>query len=166
VVSRRRGSAVRYLPFRPSSVCDSGSHDFALRSERHEGYTKNSLLSKLRRVRLWSSPKDSIRLLASQRHVPCQSLIFAQFLEGVCVQAALLPKRYCTETFKTQISQDLYAGDALSSQNWLGFKPGTEASLTLFSPAYCDLSAFSSLPSGPPVLWIHGIPTLLYRMNP
>jgi len=131
VVSRRRGSAVRYLPFRPSSVCDSGSHDFALRSERHEGYTKNSLLGRLRRVRLWPSPRDSIRLLASQRHVPCQSLIFAQFLEGVCIQAALLPKRYCAETFKTQISEDLYTGDVLSSQNWPGFKPGTGASLTL-----------------------------------
>ena len=74
--------------------------------------------------RLYSPPCES-------RHVPCQSLIFAQFLEGVCVQAALLPKRYCAETFKTQISEDLYAGGVLSSQNWPGFKPGTGASLTL-----------------------------------
>lgn len=74
--------------------------------------------------------------------------------------------RYCTEAFKTRMSEDLYPGDVLSSQNWPGFKPGTKGLLNAMSPAYCDLSAFSSLPNGPPVLWIHGDSDLIISDEP
>jgi pimeloyl-ACP methyl ester carboxylesterase len=74
--------------------------------------------------------------------------------------------RYCAEAFKSRISVEFYPGDVLSSHNWPGYKPGTKGILNAMSPAYCDLSAFARIQSGPPVLWIRGDSDLIISDEP
>ena len=56
----------------------------------------------------------------------------------------------------TKTGLDNYPGDALASENWPGFAPGTRGVLNTMAPQYLDLSGIVDLAIKPPILWIRG----------
>ena len=67
-----------------------------------------------------------------------------------------LEQAFLESMFSTQCGDDFYPGDLVASQNWPMVAPGTRGVANTFSPKYQNLSAFSSLKTKPPVLWVRG----------
>lgn len=63
--------------------------------------------------------------------------------------------------FATKLSDQSYPGDMTASENWPTVAPGSKGMNNAISPKYCDVSGFSSIPKGPPVLWIRGADDLV-----
>jgi pimeloyl-ACP methyl ester carboxylesterase len=60
------------------------------------------------------------------------------------------------EILKTVVGDTNYPGDAMTSDNWPGFAPGTSGILNALSPRYCNWAGIVELDPKPPVLWTHG----------
>jgi pimeloyl-ACP methyl ester carboxylesterase len=56
----------------------------------------------------------------------------------------------------TSTASGNYPGDAVSSENWPGFAPGSTGVLNALAPRYFDVSAIVDLDVKPPVLWVRG----------
>jgi pimeloyl-ACP methyl ester carboxylesterase len=60
------------------------------------------------------------------------------------------------EILLTVLGDGNYPGDAVASENWPGFAPGTHGILNALSPKYCDWTGLLDVNPKPPVLWTHG----------
>lgn len=56
----------------------------------------------------------------------------------------------------TAVGPDHYPGDAVASQNWPGFAPGTRGVLNSMAPTVCRWDDLVGASPAPPVLWIRG----------
>jgi pimeloyl-ACP methyl ester carboxylesterase len=56
----------------------------------------------------------------------------------------------------TSIGPDNYPGDAVPSDNWPGFAPGTRGVLNTMAPGRHDVSGIVDLAVKPPILWVRG----------
>ena len=65
-------------------------------------------------------------------------------------------KKLMSEGLKAKMGPGFIPGSVLPSPNWPGYRPGLTGIMNAMSPAYCDLTGFSSISSRPPVLWLHG----------
>ncbi len=63
---------------------------------------------------------------------------------------------FVSSMLSTKCGEANYPGDMTPSGNWPSVAPGTRGVLNTMAPNYCNLSAFGSLQSGPPILWVHG----------
>lgn len=60
------------------------------------------------------------------------------------------------EVCKSLVGDGGYPGDAIPSDNWPGFAPGTQGILNALSPKYCRWDDLVDVEPKPPVLWTHG----------
>ncbi|MDY7225700.1 alpha/beta hydrolase [Hyalangium rubrum] len=60
------------------------------------------------------------------------------------------------EMLQMAVGEDAYPGGGVPSPHWPGVAPGRGGMNNALSPRHCDLTAFSELPTRPPVLWIRG----------
>lgn len=56
----------------------------------------------------------------------------------------------------TKTGHDNYPGDAIASESWPAFAPGSRGVLNTMSPMVFDTSAIVEVDPKPPILWIHG----------
>ena len=61
----------------------------------------------------------------------------------------------------TRTGIDNYPGDAVATDAWPGFAPGTRGVLNTMVPQHLDLSGIVELAVKPPILWIHGAKDLI-----
>jgi len=63
---------------------------------------------------------------------------------------------FVDELLTTVCGDDNYPGNAVQVNSWPGVGPGTGGVNNALSPKYCNLSAFATIGTQPPVLWIRG----------
>jgi len=63
---------------------------------------------------------------------------------------------FVAEVLSSNTADGMYPGDLTVSANWPGIAPGKVGMNNAISPAYCDLSGFSTINPRPPVLWVRG----------
>jgi hypothetical protein len=73
---------------------------------------------------------------------------------------------YVAEILSTSTEPGGYPGDAATSSSWPGVAPGKLGVNNAFSPAYCNVAAFSAIDPRPPVLWIRGADDQVVSDNP
>lgn len=61
----------------------------------------------------------------------------------------------------THLSDDNYPGDALPSENWPYFAPGTRGINNALSPKYFDTSGIVNVEPKPPIWWVRGAGDLI-----
>lgn len=57
----------------------------------------------------------------------------------------------------TKTGVDNYPGDSVPSDNWPGFAAGSRGVLNTMAPTHLNLTAITTLPVKPPILWIRGV---------
>lgn len=55
-----------------------------------------------------------------------------------------------------RISEDVYPGDSVPSENWPGAAPGVKGILNALTRKYFDVSGIVDLADKPPILWVRG----------
>lgn len=60
------------------------------------------------------------------------------------------------EVLKSNISEDGYPGDSVTSSNWPGVGPGGRGILNALSPRWFNVSGIAGISPKPPVLWLRG----------
>ena len=63
---------------------------------------------------------------------------------------------YVSAILSTKVTPGNYPGDMVPSPNWPNIAPGTRGVNNALSPKYLNQANFATIPTKPPVLWIHG----------
>lgn len=63
---------------------------------------------------------------------------------------------YVSAILSTKITPGNYPGNLISSPNWPHVAPGIAGVNNALSPKYLNQGALATIPSKPPILWIHG----------